>query len=55
MCGYIHAEDKDLLPQAARGDWDGQEEVDQDQGELCCLFSSVGLESLANVFIFMAV
>lgn len=47
VCGYIHAEDKDLLPETARRDWDVQEE--RDQGELCCLFPSLGLESLANV------
>lgn len=29
VCGYIHAETKDLLPQSARRDWDGQEEVDE--------------------------
>ncbi|XP_039993266.1 disintegrin and metalloproteinase domain-containing protein 17a [Xiphias gladius] len=28
VCGYVHAEDRDLLPQTARRDWDGQE-VDQ--------------------------
>ncbi|XP_056249477.1 disintegrin and metalloproteinase domain-containing protein 17a isoform X2 [Seriola aureovittata] len=28
VCGYVHAEDMDLLPQTARMDWDGQE-VDQ--------------------------
>ncbi|XP_069008393.1 disintegrin and metalloproteinase domain-containing protein 17a isoform X1 [Embiotoca jacksoni] len=29
VCGYIHAEAKDLLPQAARRDWEGQREEDQ--------------------------
>ncbi|TKS86646.1 Disintegrin and metalloproteinase domain-containing protein 17 [Collichthys lucidus] len=30
VCGYVHAESKDLLPQTAREDWDGQE-VDQEK------------------------
>ncbi|XP_070697920.1 disintegrin and metalloproteinase domain-containing protein 17a [Pempheris klunzingeri] len=32
VCGYIHAEAKDLLPQTARRDWDGQEAVDRENG-----------------------
>lgn len=32
VCGYIHAEAKDLLPQTARSDWDWQEEADQEKG-----------------------
>lgn len=32
VCGYIHAEAKDLLPQSARRDWEKQEQVDQDRG-----------------------
>ncbi|XP_059209204.1 disintegrin and metalloproteinase domain-containing protein 17a isoform X2 [Centropristis striata] len=32
VCGYIHAEAEDLLPQTARGEWDNQEEVDQEEG-----------------------
>lgn len=51
VCGYVHAEAKDLLPQTARKDWDGQEDVDQEKGELFCLFRSLGLESLENVFV----
>lgn len=39
VCGYIHAEAKDLLPQNARRNWDGQEKMEQDKGELC--FSSL--------------
>ncbi|XP_010733184.2 disintegrin and metalloproteinase domain-containing protein 17a isoform X2 [Larimichthys crocea] len=31
VCGYVHAESKDLLPQTAREDWDGQEEVNQEK------------------------
>ncbi|XP_074517860.1 disintegrin and metalloproteinase domain-containing protein 17a isoform X2 [Sebastes fasciatus] len=32
VCGYIHAEAKDLLPQTARSDWDWQEQADQEKG-----------------------
>ncbi|XP_037602286.1 disintegrin and metalloproteinase domain-containing protein 17-like isoform X2 [Sebastes umbrosus] len=32
VCGYIHAEAKDLLPQTARSDWVWQEEADQEKG-----------------------
>lgn len=32
ICGYIQAEAGDLLPESARGDWDGQE-ADQKNGE----------------------
>nr|XP_046267975.1 disintegrin and metalloproteinase domain-containing protein 17a [Scatophagus argus] len=32
VCGYVHAEAKDLLPQTVRSDWDGQEEMDQKTG-----------------------
>ncbi|XP_076604268.1 disintegrin and metalloproteinase domain-containing protein 17a isoform X2 [Chaetodon auriga] len=32
VCGYIHAEAQDLLPQTARRDWDRQEEVGQEKG-----------------------
>lgn len=32
VCGYIQAEAKDLLPQTARRDLDGQEDVDQERG-----------------------
>ncbi|XP_070835227.1 disintegrin and metalloproteinase domain-containing protein 17a isoform X3 [Chaetodon trifascialis] len=32
VCGYIHAEAQDLLPQTARRDWDRQEEVGQENG-----------------------
>lgn len=35
VCGYVHAESKDLLPQTAREDWDGQEEVNQEKGAHC--------------------
>lgn len=35
VCGYIHGEANDLLPQIARRNWDGQEEVEQEKGELC--------------------
>lgn len=34
VCGYIHAEANDLLSQTARRNWDGQEEVEQEKGEL---------------------
>ncbi|KAI4804108.1 hypothetical protein KUCAC02_025750 [Chaenocephalus aceratus] len=34
VCGYVHAEANDLLPQTARRSWDGQEEVDQEKGFL---------------------
>lgn len=37
VCGYVNAEPKDLLPQNTRGDWEGQERVDQEEGELCFL------------------
>uniref|UniRef100_A0AAQ5Y220 ADAM metallopeptidase domain 17a n=1 Tax=Amphiprion ocellaris TaxID=80972 RepID=A0AAQ5Y220_AMPOC len=30
VCGYIHAEAQDLLPQTARSDWEAQEEEDQE-------------------------
>ncbi|KAM7403125.1 hypothetical protein PAMA_003848 [Pampus argenteus] len=33
VCGYIHAETEDLLPQTARRDWDRQE-VDEEKGYL---------------------
>lgn len=49
VCGYIHAEASDLLPQTARRDWEKHEEVDKEKGELCCLFPSLVVESLANV------
>ncbi|XP_041668557.1 disintegrin and metalloproteinase domain-containing protein 17a [Cheilinus undulatus] len=29
VCGYVHAEAEDLLPETARSYWDGMEEVDQ--------------------------
>ncbi|XP_075964560.1 disintegrin and metalloproteinase domain-containing protein 17a [Anarhichas minor] len=32
VCGYVHAEASDLLPQASGRDRDGQEEVDQGKG-----------------------
>ncbi|XP_023122017.1 disintegrin and metalloproteinase domain-containing protein 17a isoform X2 [Amphiprion ocellaris] len=32
VCGYIHAEAQDLLPQTARSDWEAQEEEDQENG-----------------------
>lgn len=32
ICGYIHADARDLLPESARGDWDSQE-ADQENGE----------------------
>ncbi|XP_041810054.1 disintegrin and metalloproteinase domain-containing protein 17a [Chelmon rostratus] len=32
VCGYIHAEAKDLLPHTARRDWDRQQEVGQEKG-----------------------
>lgn len=35
VCGYVNAEP--LLPQNTRGDWEGQERVDQEEGELCFL------------------
>lgn len=35
VCGYIHAEANELLPLTARRNWDGQEEVEQEKGELC--------------------
>lgn len=31
VCGYVNAEPKDLLPQNTRGDWEGQERVDQEE------------------------
>ncbi|KAK5857447.1 hypothetical protein PBY51_010695 [Eleginops maclovinus] len=34
VCGYIHAEAKDLLPQTARRSLDGEEEVDREKGFL---------------------
>lgn len=34
MCGYVHAEANDLLPQTARRSWAGPEEVEQEKGEL---------------------
>ncbi|XP_033975588.1 LOW QUALITY PROTEIN: disintegrin and metalloproteinase domain-containing protein 17a [Trematomus bernacchii] len=34
VCGYVHAEANDLLPQTARRSWDRQEEVDQEKGSL---------------------
>lgn len=48
VCGYIHAETKDLLPQTARRDWDRQEEVGQENGELCS-FPSLEMESTPHV------
>lgn len=32
VCGYVHAEAKELLPQSARGDREGQDEADQEKG-----------------------
>ncbi|XP_068582425.1 disintegrin and metalloproteinase domain-containing protein 17a isoform X2 [Cebidichthys violaceus] len=32
VCGYVHAEASDLLPQTSRRDWDGQGEADQEKG-----------------------
>ncbi|XP_049451536.1 disintegrin and metalloproteinase domain-containing protein 17a isoform X2 [Epinephelus fuscoguttatus] len=32
VCGYIHAEASDLLPQTARRDWEKHEEVDKEKG-----------------------
>ncbi|XP_062296982.1 disintegrin and metalloproteinase domain-containing protein 17a isoform X2 [Scomber scombrus] len=32
VCGYVHAENKDLLPQSARRDWDEKEEMDAMKG-----------------------
>ncbi|KAM9341317.1 LOW QUALITY PROTEIN: disintegrin and metalloproteinase domain-containing protein 17a [Symphorus nematophorus] len=34
VCGYVHAEAKDLLPETARRDWEEQEKVDQEMGYL---------------------
>lgn len=34
VCGYINAEAKDLLPQAARRSWKEHDEVDMENGEL---------------------
>ncbi|KAJ4939565.1 hypothetical protein JOQ06_029010 [Pogonophryne albipinna] len=34
VCGYVHAEANDLLPQTSRRSWDGKEEVDQEKGFL---------------------
>lgn len=34
VCGYVHAEANDLLPQSARRSWVGPEEVEQEKGEL---------------------
>ena len=52
VCGYVHTEDMDLLPKTTRRDWDGQE-VDQKEGEFCCLFPSQELLSFLNVFTFV--
>lgn len=52
VCGYVNAEPKDLLPQNTRGDWEGQERVDQEEGELCFLTLSSG-ESRKSVQIFV--
>ncbi|XP_053192332.1 disintegrin and metalloproteinase domain-containing protein 17a [Scomber japonicus] len=32
VCGYVHAQNKDLLPQSARRDWDEKEEMDAING-----------------------
>lgn len=39
VCGYVHAEANDLLPETARRSWGGPEEVEQEKGENC--FSQV--------------
>lgn len=41
VCGYVHAQNKDLLPQSARRDWDEKEEMDAINGEFSCLVSSL--------------
>lgn len=47
VCGYVHAEANDLLPQSARRSWVGPEEVEQEKGELS--FSQVPLFSEGKV------
>lgn len=37
VCGYVHAEANDLLPETARRSWGGPEEVEQEKGENCFL------------------
>ena len=54
VCGYVHADVMDLLPQTAKRDFNGQE-VDQKKGELCWVFLSLGVESLADVFKFVPI
>lgn len=35
VCGYIHAEDRELFSQVSRGDGDGHN-MSQAAGEICC-------------------
>lgn len=49
VCGYIQAEARDLLPEAAKGDWDRQQAMDQENGE-CSLCSFTGGYNIQNVY-----